>query len=167
MPAQYVHGKVKSATAQMDRRTFLTLGGTALGVGLLLTAKQAYAAKINLEGEFAVEGYDVVAYQTQDAAVKGSEEFQAIYDGATYLFSSNENLETFAENPGRYVPQYGGFCAFAVANGYVAPVDPEAYTVVADSLYLNFNKSVRSRWVRDIPGNIRKGDANWPGLSAN
>ncbi|MEL6817399.1 MAG: YHS domain-containing (seleno)protein [Pseudomonadota bacterium] len=167
MPAQYVHGKVKAATANMDRRAFLALGGAALITGLALTVKEAKAMKVNLEGAFAVEGYDAVAYQTQDAAVKGSEEFTADYQGATYLFASAENRDAFVANPAKYAPKYGGFCAYAVANGYTAPIDPQAYSVVDGALYLNFNKSVRSRWSKDITGNISKGDANWPGLSAS
>ncbi|MEO1701236.1 MAG: YHS domain-containing (seleno)protein [Pseudomonadota bacterium] len=166
MPAQYVHGKVKAATAQMNRRAFLALGGAALAIGLGSTAKQSHAMKVNLEGDFAVEGYDAVAYQTQDAAVKGSDAFTATHEGATYLFSSAENRDAFASNPAKYAPKYGGFCAYAVANGYTAPIDPEAFSVVDGALYLNFNKSVRRRWSRDVPGNIAKGDANWPGLSA-
>ncbi|MEL6919522.1 MAG: YHS domain-containing (seleno)protein [Pseudomonadota bacterium] len=166
MPAQYVHGKVKAATAQMDRRAFLALGGAALAAGLALTVTKARAMKVNLEGGAAIEGYDAVAYQTQGEAVKGSDEFTAEHEGATYMFASAENRDAFAANPGRYAPKYGGFCAFAVANGYTAAIDPEAFSVVDGALYLNFNKSVRTRWARDIPGNIEKGDANWPGLSA-
>ncbi|MEN0000078.1 MAG: YHS domain-containing (seleno)protein [Pseudomonadota bacterium] len=165
MPAQYVHGKVKAATAQMDRRAFLALGGAALAAGIVLKAKQAHAMKVNLEGDAAIEGYDAVAYQAQNAAVKGSDEFTATYQGATYKFASAANRDTFSADPGRYAPKYGGFCAYAVANNYTAPIDPQAFSVVDGALYLNFNKSVRSRWSSDIPGNIEKGDANWPALS--
>ncbi|MEM1377328.1 MAG: YHS domain-containing (seleno)protein [Pseudomonadota bacterium] len=130
-----------------------------------MTVTNAHAMKVNLEGGAAIEGFDAVAYQTQGKPVKGSDEFTATHQGATYKFASAANRDTFAANPGRYAPKYGGFCAYAVANGYTAPIDPQAFTVVDGALYLNFNKSVRSRWERDIPGNITKADANWPGLS--
>ncbi|MEO1746172.1 MAG: YHS domain-containing (seleno)protein [Pseudomonadota bacterium] len=166
MPAQYIHGKVKTVTANMDRRAFLLLGGAAMAAGLALSVKQAKAEKINLEGGAAIQGYDAVAYQTQGSPVKGSDEFTATHDGATYKFASADNRDAFTANPAKFAPKYGGFCAYAVANGYTAEIDPQAFTVVDGSLYLNFNRSVRSRWERDIPGNISKADTNWPGLSA-
>ena len=68
----------------------------------------------------------------------------------------------FKANPEKYAPQYGGYCAFAVASGYTAKGDPEAWTIAGGKLYLNYNKSVQRGWEQDIPGNVRKGDANWP-----
>ena len=74
------------------------------------------------------------------------------------------HLDAFVAMPEKYAPQYGGYCAYAVANGYTVSTDPEAFSVVNDKLYLNFNKSVRDRWSQDIAGNIVKADANWPGV---
>jgi YHS domain-containing protein len=126
----------------------------------------ARAEKVNTgPGGLAISGYDPVAYFRQDAAVEGSAEFQAVHDGATYRFASAANRDDFAADPERYLPQYGGFCAYAVANGYTAKVDPEAFSVVDGRLFLNYSKSVRSRWEKDVPGHIASGDSNWPGLS--
>ncbi len=107
-------------------------------------------------------GYDVVAYQTQEAAVPGDAAITADHDGITYRFSSEANREIFAAEPARYLPQYGGYCAWAVSQGYTAHGDPEAWSVVDDRLYLNYSKGVRTQWQSDITGNISKGDANWP-----
>lgn len=110
----------------------------------------------------AVGGYDAVAYQAENKATPGSPAITAEYEGVTWRFASEANKALFVTNPARYAPQYGGYCAWAVASGYTAKGDPEAWTVVGDKLYLNYNKSVQKGWEQDIPGNIRKGDANWP-----
>ena len=168
MTSHFVRGKVKTATANLDRRAFLALGAGALSAAMLAgTIRKAFAGKVNLDGGLAIKGHDPVAYFTQGAAVRGDGAFTTDHDGATYQFASAANRDAFAADPAKYAPQYGGYCAYAVAQGYTAPIDPEAFTVVDDKLYLNFSKSVRRRWERDIPGNISKGDANWPGLSAS
>jgi len=64
--------------------------------------------------------------------------------------------------PAAYAPQYGGYCAWAVSQGYTASTDPHAWRIVDGKLYLNYSKGVQKRWQQDIPGNIAKGDANWP-----
>lgn len=147
----------------ISRRGFL------IGSAIAATAASmpAFAAKLNVEGGLAIQGYDPVAYVTNDAAVAGDASITAEYEGATYRFASAANRDAFVAQPARYAPQYGGFCAYAVSQGYTAPIDPQAFTVVDNKLYLNFSKGVRSRWEKDIPGNIKKGDANWPQLSAN
>lgn len=148
------------------RHLLKATAGFAL-VGMSLTAAPAFAAKMNLLDGVAIQGYDPVAYVTQSAAVKGDAGITANYDGATYQFANAANRDAFAATPAKYAPQYGGFCAYAVSKGYTAPIDPQAFSVVDDKLYLNFSKSVRGLWSKDIPGNIVKGDSNWPKLSAN
>ena len=83
---------------------------------------------------------------------------------ATFRFSSAANLAKFKASPAAYAPQYGGYCAWAVANGYTAKGDPKQWRIVNGKLYLNYNAEIQSRWVKDIPGFIRKGDANWPAV---
>lgn len=118
------------------------------------------------ENGIAIEGTDPVAYFTQGQPVAGQEEFSYEWGGATWLFSSAENRDRFVSNPEQYAPQYGGFCAWAVSQGYTAPIDPNAWKIVDGRLYLNFNQGVQRRWERDIPGNIAQGDQNWVGLQA-
>ncbi|MEO1134248.1 MAG: YHS domain-containing (seleno)protein [Cyanobacteria bacterium J06639_1] len=119
------------------------------------------------EAGVAIRGADVVAYFTDGAYVPGSPEFTYEWGDAVWQFASAANRDAFAANPVQYAPQYGGFCAWAVSQGYTAAVDPTAWKIVDGKLYLNFNASVQNRWARDIPGNIAKGDRNWPSVLSN
>lgn len=112
-----------------------------------------------------LHGYDAVAYQTENKPVKGSPEFTATHNGATYHFASAANRDAFTAAPNKYAPAYGGFCAMGVAVNKRLDVDPEAFTVANGTLYVNVNKDIRSQWAKDIPGNNAKADANWPALS--
>jgi YHS domain-containing protein len=139
----------------------------AILVALLLTVACAVQAQTNVDSSgLALKGYDPVAYFTENRPLAGKTEFTAQHEGATYRFASAANRDAFAAAPQKYAPQYGGYCAFGVAGGYKAPIEPEAWTVVDGKLYLNYNRSVRSKWSGDIPGFIRKGDANWPTVRA-
>jgi YHS domain-containing protein len=106
-------------------------------------------------------GYDLVAYQTENKPVRGDTSFMSYVNDTVYLFANKENKAAFDKEPARYLPAYGGYCAFGMSNGYKVPVDPEAFTVVDNKLYLNFNKQVRDMWSKDIPGRISKADENW------
>jgi YHS domain-containing protein len=114
----------------------------------------------------AIRGTDPVAYFREGRPVAGSESFSYEWGNATWLFSSAENRDLFASDPERYAPAYGGFCAWAVSQGYTAAIDPNAWKIVDDRLYLNANTSIQRRWERDIPGHIDKADQNWPGIQA-
>ena len=120
---------------------------------------------IYTEDGIAIDGTDPVAYFTENAPVPGSSEFTYEWGGATWQFSSADNRDLFASDPEAYAPQYGGHCAWAVAQGYSAPTVPDAWSIVDGKLYLNFDNSVQNRWERDIPGNIAKADSNWPEVS--
>ena len=110
----------------------------------------------------AIDGTDPVAYFTQNRPVEGDSDITHDWNGATWRFSSEANRAAFIENPEKYAPQYGGYCAWAVSKGYTASTDPEAWKIVDGKLYLNYSKSVQSQWEQDIPGNIASGDKNWP-----
>ena len=112
----------------------------------------------------AIRGHDPVAYFDQKGPVKGSKQFSHSWNGATWYFSSAENRDRFAAAPEKFAPQYGGYCAYAVASNYTADIDPRAWSIVEGKLYLNYSLSVRERWNKDIPGHIRRGDANWPAV---
>lgn len=106
-------------------------------------------------------GYDVVSY-TQGGPKKGDAKFTASYNGAKWYFTSAENMKTFEAAPAKYAPAFGGYCAYAVANGVTAKGDPLLWKIVGGKLYLNLNKQAQKRWNDDIPGNIASGNANWP-----
>lgn len=115
-----------------------------------------------LLGGTAVKGYDVVAYFDEGAPREGSSEFEHEWRGATWRFASAEHRDRFAADPERYAPQYGGYCAYAVAKGTTADIDPRAWRIVDGRLYLNKSPKVQSLWERDVAGHIVQADANWP-----
>jgi YHS domain-containing protein len=148
-------------------RTLFSAGRRLAPVLLVavVAATSVAAEKVNRNWRgLALEGYDPVAYFTEQKPVKGDPAITTSVDGTTYRFVSAENRDRFVKEPDRYRPQYGGFCAWAVSRGYTANGDPLAWRVVGDKLYLNYNQDVQRMWAEDIPGNISKGDANWPRL---
>ena len=110
----------------------------------------------------AIDGTDPVAYFTEGRPVEGKKSISYDWNGATWRFSSEDNKALFVADPEKYAPQYGGYCAWAVSQGYTASTNPEAWKIVEGKLYLNYNKSVQSKWEGDVPGNIKAADANWP-----
>jgi len=153
----------------MNFRTFLivtALFTAALASALGLALRPAHAAEppiyAGLVKGVAVGGYDPVAYFTDGKPVPGSRDITLEHEGAVWRFASAANRDAFKADPTRYAPQYGGYCAWAVSQNYTAKGDPDAWTISNGKLYLNYNKSVQSTWAKDIPGNVTKGDANWP-----
>jgi YHS domain-containing protein len=131
---------------------------------LLLLAALAGDPKpaVNVSGNLALNGYDAVAYVTDGKPVRGLPHLSTSWNGAVWRFASAEHRDIFLKDPERYAPQFGGYCAWAVAHGYTANGDPEVWTIVGGKLYLNYSKRVQKRWEVDIPGYILKGQANWP-----
>ena len=115
----------------------------------------------------AIKGTDTVAYFTEGKAVKGNKQYSYKWGNTTWWFKNQQNRDLFAQNPEKYAPQFGGFCAWAVSQNYTAPIDPNAWRIVNGKLYLNYNRSIQNRWAKDIQGNITKGNQNWPNLSAS
>ena len=144
------------------RRTFL-IGTAALLTAPLIAARaRAKTAAVYAEGGVAVDGTDVVAYFTQGRPVAGDAAITHDWNGVTWRFASIEYRDRFAASPSTYAPQYGGYCAWAVSEGYTASTVPEAWKIVDGKLYLNFSRRIQRRWERDIPGRIAAADANWP-----
>jgi YHS domain-containing protein len=115
----------------------------------------------------AIRGYDPVAYFTDGKPVPGKADFSHDWMGVTWRFASAKNRDAFAAEPEKYAPQYGGFCAWAVSEGYTAEIDPDAWRIEGGKLYLNYSKSVQERWAKNIPGNIQKADGNWPKIKSD
>jgi YHS domain-containing protein len=135
---------------------------------LMLCSGAALAApELNIDSSgLALKGYDPVAYFTESKPVMGKAEFTAQHEGATYRFASAANRDAFAAAPQKYAPQYGGYCAYGVASGYKASIEPDAWTIHEGRLYLNYNQSIRIRWRADIPGYLRKANERWPEVRA-
>lgn len=153
--------------AVMPRRRSLA-AITIVAMLTIVSAPPVHAAKdpvyTSLLGSLAVNGYDPVAYFSEGRPVEGQRQFSHAWQGATWRFASQENLDKFKANPSAYAPQYGGYCAWAVSRGYTASSDPEAWRIVEGKLYLNYSKDVQKQWEQDIPGNITKADTNWPSV---
>jgi len=138
---------------------------TVLLFVLSLTVPPAQAKDPVYTGTFsslAVSGYDPVAYFKAGKPVEGTAKFETKWNGATWRFASAANLAAFKANPRSFAPQYGGYCAWAVSQGYTASTDPTAWRVVDNKLYLNYSHGVQRQWAEDVPGNIAKADKNWP-----
>ena len=112
----------------------------------------------------AIKGYDPVAYFTNGAPTKGSDEFSLEYQGATWLFATQENLTLFSNNPEKYAPQYGGYCAYAVSQNTTASIQPELFTIHDGKLYLNYSESVNEKWLESREQYIEKADQYWPAI---
>lgn len=119
-------------------------------------------ATINTNSDgVALQGFDAVAYFAVDNAVQGNKTYEYVWNGAKWLFSSEENMNKFKANPEEYAPQFGGYCSWAVSKGYTADGDPKAWKVVDGKLYLNYNPEVKEMWEKEQQGNIKKGEENW------
>jgi YHS domain-containing protein len=142
----------------------MTTAGAAL-VLAMLTAQGVRAdsvSDVNTIDGIALHGFDPVAYFTQNQAVKGVAQITSQYKGVTYEFVSKEDQATFEANPAKYVPQYGGFCAFAVSKGAKADVDPHAFAINDGKLYLQNSDRALELYQRDVKGNTEAADHNWP-----
>jgi len=169
---QQREGMITMLRFQLSRRRFAAAalaGGLAAGIlgsGVFAAAPALALDPVFSDDGLAIRGYDPVAYFTDGKPIEGKAEFTYSYEGTDWRFASAANRDAFAADPARYAPQYGGYCAWAVSEGYTAPIDPDAWRIENGKLYLNYSKSVQRDWAEDIPGNISKADANWPGLKA-
>jgi YHS domain-containing protein len=125
----------------------------------------AWAGEYFEKDGVAIRGHDPVAYFKDGKPVMGSAEHRIEHKGSMFQFASKANRDAFAAEPERYAPQYGGYCAFGMAGGYKAAIDPAAFTVQGGKLYLNYNRDVQKQWSADIRGHVAKADGNWPAVS--
>ena len=116
------------------------------------------------EDGLAIKGYDPVAYFTLGEPTPGKADFELVWQGSRWRFASAEHRERFQADPDRYAPRYGGFCAGGMALGRIWDIDPEAWVIVDDRLYLNWAKSGRDEFAADPEPFIARADANWEKL---
>lgn len=148
-----------------SRRLFLARATASLPLFTLLgTGARAATPAVYAKDGIAVDGSDVVAYFTDGAPVEGSPAIAHDWNGVTWHFANAANRDAFAADPVAYAPQYGGYCAWAVSEGYTASTAPEAWKIVDGKLYLNFSRRIQRRWERDIPARIAAADGNWPSV---
>lgn len=135
---------------------------------LLLTALPVLAqtkSLLNLDKTgVAIQGYDPVAFFTDNKPVKGDAKFPVRHNGATYLFASKEHRDTFKTDRAKYEPAFGGYCAYGVSRGKLVEIDVDAFQIVDGKLLLQYSKGVRDDFNKDAKGNLTKAAANWPTL---
>ncbi len=135
---------------------FFTLGNTWAAERINTLEKQGlFSYQPN---GIAIRGYDTVAYFTEAKPVEGDDQFTTQWQGATWKFSSQEHLDLFTQDPEKYAPQYGGYCAYGVAQKNLVKIEPDQWTIHDDKLYLNYNAKLNKEWKMDIPGYIKTGD---------
>ncbi|MGQ0567565.1 MAG: YHS domain-containing (seleno)protein [Gemmobacter sp.] len=155
---------------RLSRRSLMALAMTTLvaaPAATLISLRRSHAeavAPVFAEGGVAIRGVDPVAYFTDGRVRRGDAAIHADWMGAQWLFATEEHRAMFAADPQAFAPQFGGYCSWAVAQGYTASVDPEAWRIVEGKLYLNYSRSIQRKWERDVPGNIARANGNWPGL---
>ena len=147
-------------------RTLTRLFAIALCLGVLLpaggtSAETAPVAAVNSADGIAIKGYDPVAYFTAGKPVAGVDAYSYSWQGVTYRFASAENLERFKTSPERYLPQYGGYCAFAMSLNRIADIDPKRWAIVDGKLYLNKNLVAFGLWSVNTAEKIASADQHW------
>ncbi len=151
---------------EVTRRSLLAAAGVAVLIASGASASAETPKQLNVDASgLALYGYDPVAYFIDGKPVIGNAGITAAHEGATYRFANASNRDAFAKDPARYLPAYGGFCAYGVTQGYKVKVDPTVFKVVEGRLYLNYNAEVGEKWSSDIPGYIAKAEKIWPELS--
>lgn len=135
---------------------------TTLGLVVLAQISVPALAEDITHSTVAVAGYDVVSYQTGEKPVPGNGNHLTLHDGVTYLFQNESNKKAFDKNPERFVPAYGGYCAYGVSVGKKFVGDPTVWEIVDGRLYLNLDNKIKGLWSKDIPKNIVKANAEWP-----
>lgn len=136
-----------------------------LSLSLLLLISygiSAQSSEVFISEGKAIRGYDPVAFFKDSQAVKGYDSLAYMYNNASWLFSSKENLEAFKNDPEKFAPQYGGYCAYGTASGHKAPTQTDTWTIVDGKLYFNYNTKVKQSWMKNQAVLIEKADKQWP-----
>ena len=153
----------------MSKLQIILLSGGVLlvAIGVMVRAKRisplgwGWYGSVQTTDGVALRGYDPVAYHTRGPIV-GDPSFTLEWEGATYRFASAENLAAFRSEPARYVPQFGGFCAYASSKGFTATVDPTAFRIHEGSLFLFNDAKMGDKWSAELPaGVIEKAREHW------
>ncbi len=155
----------------MKKRTKIILASLVLIIGLVITGALAKRitplswnsdqVNVPLFSNQAINGYDPVAYFTENKAVEGKENHTLSWKGADWYFSTAENKSLFEENAEAYAPQFGGFCSFAVSKGFTANTDPNTFEVIDGKLYLFADEGMKANWKANQTENMKKCTDNW------
>lgn len=166
------HRIMKPLTGKLARVLSRTL---AICVLVLLTSNAMAAGKINTleksglfgkykESGIAIRGFDTVAYFTVGKPVKGNENYSVEWSDATWLFSSQEHADLFKNDPKAYAPQYGGYCAYGVAQDALVKIEGDQWKIENNKLYLNYDERFQNKWLKNISGYIKTADEKFSSL---
>lgn len=145
----------------------LLAGGMALALDAATPADPppsvaAHTGVVNATEGVAIKGYDPVAYFTDGKAMPGDPALSLSFDGAVWRFESAAHRRAFQAHPTRYEPEYGGFCAYGLAEGRKTDIDPTAFSIIGGRLYLNADLATRALWRQNLLTAIAEADRNWP-----
>lgn len=129
----------------------------------------AQKSAVFVKNNKAIDGYDPVAFFTENKPLKGVDSIEIVWNNATWLFSSIKNMEAFKKDPEKYAPQYGGYCAYGCSNGagHKSPTQIETWSIIKGKLYFNYNAKVKELWQKNVDSFINKADSNWVSLKEN
>jgi YHS domain-containing protein len=153
----------------VDQLKMIVLLFAALLLTCLVNAQSSNTkpfVNVNSQGVI-LDGYDAVAFFSDNKPLKGDAKFQLMYEGAIYYFASAEHLDFFKANPDKYKPQFGAYCAYAVSLGRTAPIDINTFSIVNGRLVLQHNERAVNGWNKDVEGNLILADKYWPAVVNN
>jgi YHS domain-containing protein len=157
--------KEKAMTSSKCVTAILFFAALPVLAGLLSSAAADSSASpvpaVNARDGLALKGYDPVAYFIGGQPTKGADQYSFQWKGVTYRFASAENLQRFRTDPEKYLPQYGGYCAYAMSIDRIADIDPGKWAIVNGKLYLNNNLFSQTLWSLNKSGRIASADSNW------
>ena len=146
------------------KKQFLTIAAFVALAFAMLPSSALAGNTVDTNSLVGAQGYDLVSYHS-GTPQKGTGSHLAEHNGVTYIFASEANKEAFEASPAAYIPAFGGYCAYAVSQGYTASGDPKAWKIVDDKLYVNYSPAVKEKWVKDIPKFIADANNNWKNLA--
>ena len=155
---------MKTLTRALSICILLLLAGNVLAAGKINTLDKKGLLSSYKETGIAIRGYDTVAYFTLGKPTEGNEQYSVDWNDATWLFSSQQHADLFKNDPEAYAPQYGGYCAYGVAQNYLVKIEADQWTIEDGKLYLNYDKGVQKQWLEDVPGFITKANDLFPAL---
>ncbi|MGO4669425.1 YHS domain-containing (seleno)protein [Bosea sp. 2YAB26] len=164
--ALVANGERDGRRAMLGRRSFILLAGAVLAASGVRADMPRPVNTLGSPDGLAIRGYDPVAYFHDGGPRLGRPEFSVALHGATWRFASAEHKALLEADPARYLPAYGGFCAYGTSRGYLVKIEPEAWSIVDGTLYLNYDRDVRKTWLGDPAGFIAKAERHWPQLNA-
>jgi YHS domain-containing protein len=149
-------------------KIFFVLMTAVMLAGIANAQEKGVRPFVNVNEQGAIlDGYDAVAFFTDNKPIKGDPRFHFTYEGAIYQFASKEHLDLFAANPDKYKPQFGGYCAYAVSLGRIAPIDVNTFSIVDGRLVVQHNARAVAGWNKDVTGNLQLADRYWPAVVKN